>query len=130
MSETTITIPFEITGWDEDVYDEPAEGPKLTQAVVRKRYTGELEATSVARLLTAQGDGGRGYLASERVEGTLQGRRGTFVLQHGGVDGDGDLRQFGFVVAGSGTGELAGLRGTALFAHHEDGARLRLSFSL
>ncbi|MBX5442112.1 MAG: DUF3224 domain-containing protein [Solirubrobacteraceae bacterium] len=91
MRETTITIPFEITGWDEDVYEEPAEGPRLTQALVRKRYRGGLEATSVARLLTAQGEGGRGYLASERVEGTLQGRRGTFVLQHGAVDGDGEL---------------------------------------
>ncbi len=120
---TTITATFEITGWDETTYDAPAEGPPLARATVRKRFSGPLEGTSVAELLTA---GREGYLASERVEGTLEGRSGTFVLQHGGVEG----RAFGHVVPGSGTGELEGIRGDAAYAHDEAGARLTLSYTL
>jgi hypothetical protein len=120
----TITATFEITGWDETRYDEPAEGPPLARATVRKRFSGPLEGTSVAELLTA---GKEGYLASERVDGALDGRRGTFVLQHGGIDGG---VVFGHVVPESGTGELRGLRGEAVFAHDGDGARVTLTYSL
>ena len=101
---------FEITGWEQAPYDEPAEGPPLTRATVRKAYTGALEGASEAELLTC---GELAYLANERVTGALEGRTGTFVMQHGAWEGG----QWGFVVPGSGTGELAGLRGDARLAH-------------
>jgi Protein of unknown function (DUF3224) len=126
----TITATFEITGWDETRYDEPAEGPPLARATVRKRFSGPLEGTSTAELLTAQGDEGAGYLASERVEGTLEGRTGTFVLQHGGVGDEAGQHAFGHIVPGSGTGELRGLRGEAVFAHDDAGARVTLTYTL
>jgi len=118
----TLTASFEVTDWSDEVYDEPAEGPAMGTATVAKRFTGVLEGTSVARLLTAGGPGGRGYVASERIEGVLDGRRGSFVVQHGGLDAGGDLRTFGHVVPGSGTGELAGLAGEVRFRHDESGA--------
>ncbi|HZV73211.1 MAG TPA: DUF3224 domain-containing protein [Conexibacter sp.] len=127
VTHTTVTATFEITDWDERPYDEPADGPRLTRATVRKRFSGALEGTSVAELLTAQGDDGRGYVASERVDGVIDGRGGTFVLQHGGVAGDATSRTFGHVVPGSGTGELSGLTGEVTYAHDETGARLTLS---
>jgi hypothetical protein len=94
---------------------------------VRKRYLGELEGTSVAEVLTAQGPDGQAFVAIERVDGRLAGRAGTFVLQHGGLIGEGEPRAFGHVVPGSGTGELHGLRGEAAFAHDEAGARVVLT---
>ncbi|MEA2289219.1 MAG: hypothetical protein QOD55_1216 [Solirubrobacteraceae bacterium] len=133
MSEqtpATVTVPFEITGWEAKTYEEPEEGPKLSSATVQKRFSGPLEGTSVAILLTAQGDEGNGYVASERVEGTLDGRSGTFVLQHGGIDDRGTPRAFGQIVPGSGTGELRGIRGEAAFAHDESGPRLTLTYTL
>ena len=105
-----VEATFAITGWDQSAYDEPAEGPPLTRATVRKRYTGPLEGESVAELLTC---GELAYAANERVTATLDGRAGTFVLQHGAWEGG----QWGFVVPGSGTGALAGLRGEARLAH-------------
>lgn len=126
----TVTATFEITGWDETRYDEPLDGPPLARATVAKRFAGGIEGTSVAQVLTAQGPGGAGYLASERVEGALDGRRGTFVLQHGGVGDEAGEHAFGHVVPGSGTGELAGLRGEAVFAHDDAGARVTLTFTL
>ena len=126
-----ITATFEITGWDQEPYDEPDGGTALSRAAVRKTFTGPLEGTSSAQLLMAEAGDGRGYVASELVDGVLEGRRGTFVIQHGGVAaGDEDGRSFGHVVPGSGTGELAGLRGDAAFAHDEAGARLTLTYEL
>lgn len=117
-------IRFEITRWDEAAYGEddalyarPAEGqgPALARVLMSKRYSGELEADAIGEVLTcAQA----GYLAMERVSGTLAGRSGSFVLQHGATDdGDGGVRQFGWVVPGSGSGELSGLRGDARISH-------------
>ncbi len=110
---------FEITGWDQAPYDEPADGPPLTRATVRKSYTGALEGESVAELLTC---GELAYMGNERVTATLDGRAGTFVLQHGAWEGG----QWGFVVPGSGTGDLAGLRGDAQLDH----GRITLDYEL
>ena len=95
-----------------------------------KRFTGAIEGTSVTHVLTAIGAGGRGYLAMERVEGVLDGRRGSFVIGHGGLDDAGELASFGSVVPGSGTGELTGLRGRAHYVHEGDVACLRLTYAL
>ena len=110
---------FEITGWDQAPYDEPADGPPLTRATVRKAYVGALEGESVAELLTC---GELAYTANERVTGALDGRAGTFVLQHGAWEGG----QWGFVVPGSGTGGLTGLRGEAILEH----GRIALDYEL
>lgn len=127
LAPRTVTAAFEITGWEEVRLDDGTDaGPKRARVTVSKRFSGGLEGTSVAELLSVQSERGRGYVASEVVEATLEGRRGTFVLQHGGAgDASGD-RAFGHVVPGSGTGELEGLRGEAAFAHDEAGARLTL----
>jgi hypothetical protein len=130
QTPTIVIATFEITGWDEHVYDDPPEGPKLARITVRKRFTGPLEGTSVAELLTAGAEGGRGYVASERVEGVLDGRAGTFVLQHGGVEDGTAQRAFGHIVPGTATGALEGLRGEAEYAHDERGARLTLTYTL
>lgn len=130
--QTTITVPFEIDTWDEATYDEPAAGPKLTSATLVKRYRGPLEGAGQARVLTAQGEGGRGYVASERVSGTLEGRTGTFVIQHGaaGAADEPEEVALGVIVGGSGTGELEGLRGEVAFRHDDDGARVTISYTL
>jgi len=123
---------FEITTWDETTYDEPADGPKLTRVTVKKRFSGDLRGESTAELLTTQGeDGSAGYLASERVEGALVGLSGTFVLNHGGtVRHETPVHWYGVVVPGSGTGELRGLRGDAVYQHGASGAILTLEYEI
>ena len=133
---TTVTSTFEVTGWDETVYDEPAEGSKLSRITVTKRFTGPLDATSTAQLLTAvapDDPNQAGYIGSERVTGTLDGRSGTFVIQHGGIAGGPEPRhprQFGWVVPGSGTGDLHSLTGSVLFQHDEHGAIFTMDYDL
>jgi Protein of unknown function (DUF3224) len=57
-------------------------------------------------------EGSAGYVAIEHVSGTLHGRAGTFVLQHSGTMNRGSPFLAVTVVPDSGTGELAGIRGT------------------
>jgi hypothetical protein len=78
-----------------------------------KRYHGPLEAVSSGEMLSAMGtvQGSAGYVALERVDGTLDGRRGAFVLQHNGSMNRGAPFLSVIVVADSGSGELEGLQG-------------------
>ncbi|SDJ82964.1 Protein of unknown function [Actinopolyspora mzabensis] len=108
-----LEAPFEITEWNETVYEEPVEGPKLTRITIRKRYHGTIEGSGVVEVLTAQGAAGAGYVASERVAGTIDGRQGTFVIQHGGLAEGAHQNSYGNIVPTSGTGELTNISGHA-----------------
>lgn len=124
-------IAFEITRWEEASYAaddplhlRPADGPLLARVLIAKRYRGALEGEAVGEVQTCDQ---QGYVAMERVSGVLDGRRGSFVLQHGAAqDADGAPLQFGWIVPGSGTGELAGIAGSARVAHE----RLTLDWTL
>jgi hypothetical protein len=108
-----IEATFEIVDRSEEVYDQPEAGPRLTRVTIRKHCSGVIEGHGVAHVLTAQGEGGAGYVASERVVGSLDGRRASFVIQHGGSMDGSAPSTFGAVVPASGTDELVGLRGQA-----------------
>ncbi|MEJ1970699.1 MAG: GNAT family N-acetyltransferase [Rhizomicrobium sp.] len=101
---------------------EGAADPLLGRMIIEKTFHGELDATSKGQMLSAGTavKGSAGYVAIEKVEGSLKGRKGTFVLQHHGVmtRGSGELKVT--VVPDSGTGELEGLEG-ALGIRIEDG---------
>ena len=78
-----------------------------------KRYHGALDASGVGEMLAAMTTtpGSAGYVALERVDGTLGGRSGSFFLQHSGTMDRGAPTLSVTVVPDSGTGELAGLSG-------------------
>jgi hypothetical protein len=78
---------------------------------------GGLRGESAAEVLICRAAPDRiGYVASDRFEGRLGDRSGSFVFQHGGPIERGVLRSFGYVVPGSGTGDLRGLRGEVAIA--------------
>ena len=93
--------------------DDHAEGVALGRMSLDKQFRGDLEATSKGEMLTAGTGvpGSAGYVAIERVEGTLHGRGGTFVLQHSGTMTRGAPQLTITVVPDSGAGQLAGLAG-------------------
>jgi hypothetical protein len=90
-----------------------AEGNLLGRLSIDKQFRGDLEASSQGEMLSAGTGikGSAGYVAIERVSGALQGRSGTFVLQHSATMTRGVPRLNIAVVPDSGTGELAGLAG-------------------
>jgi hypothetical protein len=95
--------------------DQKVDGLTVGRMAVDKQFAGDLEGTSKAEMMTAETsvEGSGGYVAIERVDGTLRGRKGTFVLLHQGtMKGGGDFKLTITVVPDSGTGQLAGLTGT------------------
>lgn len=88
-------------------------GASLGRLLIDKRFGGDLEATSKGQMLAFRSgvEGSAGYVALERVEGTLAGRAGSFVLQHSGTMERGAQSLSVTVVPDSGTGDLAGLAG-------------------
>ena len=81
---------------------------------IDKRFSGDLTGTSRGEMLAATGTtpGSAGYVAVERVTGTLLGRSGEFLLQHFGTMRRGEGTLTVEVVPDSGTAELEGLTGT------------------
>jgi hypothetical protein len=88
-------------------------GPGVARMSIDKQFHADLEATSKGEMLSAMGavDGSAGYVAIEKVTGTLHGRRGSFVLQHSGTMDRGAPSLSVTVVPDSGTDELVGLTG-------------------
>jgi len=94
--------------------EDKAEGASLGRMRMSKQFHGGLEGTSTGEMRTARSgaEGSAGYVAMERFSGRLDGRQGTFVLQHSGTMRRGTLQQSVSVVPDSGSGELAGVAGT------------------
>ena len=86
---------------------------KLGRMSIDKTISGDLIATTRGQMLTAGTDvkGSAGYVAIEQVDGTLNGRKGTFILQHTATMNRGEPTMDIHVVPESGTGELTGLEG-------------------
>jgi hypothetical protein len=93
--------------------NQEAESAKLGRMSLEKRFHGELQATSVGEMLSVGTEiaGSAGYVAMERVNGTLHGRTGSFALQHSGTMKRGEPQLSVTVVPDSGTGQLVGLAG-------------------
>jgi hypothetical protein len=91
-----------------------AESANLGRMSIDKQFYGDLEATSKGEMLAAATEvkGSAGYVAMERVSGTLQGRGGAFILQHSGTMTRNAPQMSVTVVPDSGTGQLVGLAGT------------------
>jgi hypothetical protein len=93
--------------------EDKTDAPALGRMTLDKQIHGDLEATSKGQMLTAgtSVEGSAGYVAIERLSGTLRGRTGTFILQHTGTMNRGALQLSITVVPDSGTGQLTGLTG-------------------
>jgi hypothetical protein len=92
--------------------DENVGDPTVGRMSIDKQFHGDLEATSKGQMLAVGNpNGSAGYVAMERVTGTLAGRKGSFALQHTGTMTRGVPELSVTVVPDSGTGELAGLSG-------------------
>ncbi len=86
---------------------------KLGRMSIDKQIAGDLVATTKGQMVSAMTEtkGSAGYVAIERVAGTLNGKKGSFVLQHSGQMNRGSPSLSVVVVPDSGTDELAGLEG-------------------
>jgi hypothetical protein len=94
--------------------DESITGTTIGRFGLDKQFQGDLEAVSKGEMLGAgnPATGTAGYVAIEQVTGALNGRTGSFALQHCGTMVDNKFELIVKVVPGSGTDDLTGISGT------------------
>ncbi len=98
------------------VFDEVAGGPAVAVVQLNESFSGDIQGEGTARVVQAtRADGSATFAGIERVRGALAGRNGTFLLQVQGTVAGSEVHAEWFVVGGSGTGGLAGLRGEGGF---------------
>ena len=103
---------FTIKSWDEKPYSEGQGLPKLTRAAVTKTFAGDISGDAhVEYLMMYRSDGSAAFVGLERVVGQVGGKAGSFVLHRSGAFENGVAKESYFVIPGSGTGDLQGLRG-------------------
>jgi Protein of unknown function (DUF3224) len=111
-AEATVTV--------HDSHAEPIDhgaGPALMELHLSETFTGDIEGESTVSALQIQsGKDHASMVSMQRFLGKLGGRKGTFVLQGSEIVENGRIKATWFVVPGSATGELAGLRGEGGFA--------------
>lgn len=106
--------PFDVKLTPQKPDSEVAQEANLGRMTIDKHFHGDLEATSKGEMIATQTEvkGSAGYVAMERVTGTLKGHRGSFVLQHSATMFRGAPTLSITVVPDSGTEELKGITGT------------------
>ncbi|HEV2254672.1 MAG TPA: DUF3224 domain-containing protein [Streptosporangiaceae bacterium] len=124
------TAVITVHKYEPSAYDQPAQGPVLTRIHVEESFAGDITGDGVVEFLqAARADGSASFVGIERVTGELSGRRGTFLLQDAGTVQDNIVSGDWFVIPGSGTDELAGLRGEGGFrANLGQDARVHLDY--
>ncbi len=127
---TRATAVITVHKYEPAAYDEPAEGPALTRIHAEESFSGDITGDGVAEFLQAAGaDGSASFVGIERVTGQIGGRQGTFLLQDAGTVAGNIVSGDWFVIPGSGTGQLAGLRGEGGFrANLGEGAQVHLDY--
>jgi hypothetical protein len=110
-----VKTKLKIDSWDEKPYRELPDGTKFTRADVALSDGGEGDVTAATfeGLMFYRADGTSSYVTVMRLEATLDGRTGSFVLRGEGAYDGTTARGTSEIVAGSGTDGLAGITGTA-----------------
>jgi hypothetical protein len=102
----------------------------LSRIHVEEEFSGDIDGVGVVEFLQAQvSEDAASFVGLERVSGSIGNRSGTFLLQDQGTLRGTTVSGEWFVVPGSGTGELAGLRGEGGFtAQLGQGADITLNY--
>src|SRR5580693_1336337 len=130
VSKTRAEAVITVHAYEPASYETPADGPSLTRIHVEEAFSGDIEGDGVVEFLqAARADGSASFVGIERVTGAVAGREGTFLLQDAGTVEGNVVSGEWFVIPGSGTGGLAGLRGEGGFrANLGEGAQVYLDY--
>jgi hypothetical protein len=129
-SKTHATGKIDVKTYEPQPYEEIDDGPNLVEIHVTETFSGDIEGEGVVRFLQAvREDGSASFVGIERVTGKIAGRQGSFLLQDAGTLAGNTVKGDWFVVPGSGTSELSGLRGDGGFtAALGEGADITLDY--
>ena len=122
---------IQVKTYEPTPFDETAGAPSLVEIHVTEKFEGDIQGEGVVRFIqAARADGSATFVGIERVRGSIHGKNGTFLLQDTGTLVGKEVKGEWFVVAGSGTDELRGLRGEGGFsANLGENATIWLEYS-
>ena len=107
---------IEVKTYTPTPYDERPDAPSVVEIHVTEEFSGDITGTGAVRFIQVlRKDGSASFCGVERVEGALAGRAGSFLLQDAGTVEGNTVKGTWFVVPGSGSGQLTGLRGEGGF---------------
>ncbi len=113
---SSATAEFAVGSWNEETYKELDGDAKLTRASVTGSMTGDISGSSETEwLMCYRLDGTANYVGLQRIDGSLGGKSGSFVVESNGIFDGGEAKGTWSVITGSGTGDLAGLTGQGTF---------------
>jgi hypothetical protein len=129
-NQTHATGKITVHKYEPIAYDQPAGGPVLSKIHVEESFSGDIEGEGVVEFLqAASADGSASFVGIERITGSIGGKKGTFLLQDAGTVAGNIVSGDWFVIPGSGTDELKGLRGEGGFrANLGEGAEVTLDY--
>jgi hypothetical protein len=121
---------IQVKTYEPTTYDEQSGAPALVEIHVTEQFSGDITGSGEVRFLQAlRSDSSASFCGIERVVGTVAGREGSFLLQDTGTVQGAQVSGNWFVVSGSGSGQLGGLRGEGGFeAQLGQDARWTLDF--
>jgi len=123
---TEFIARFDVSGYEPStipgISTENADGDWVGALVMRKTYTEGIVGTGILHFVSSGTEASRGYLAAERITGSIDGVEGEVTVHHGGLNSTDDPTAFGYVVPGTGTGAFDGWTGSARIVHDERGA--------
>lgn len=128
MTQTELIARFSVDGAT-PTSPEGLNADWVGMLVFRKTFSSGIVGSGTTLFMSAGAvEGSRSYVATEIITGrTDDGREGSVVVQHGGLESD-PASWFGHIVPETGTGGFAGWRGTARIEHDADGAYFRIRF--
>lgn len=133
-----VTGTFKPTRWDESTLDQISPEVKTSRASMTYAFSGGIDGESAAQSLmfyqhvdaTDPHKSTARYVGLQRFTGKLNGKAGSFVVEETGKFDGGAANSTLTIMAGSGTGELAGIEGTGRFYATKDGASCELEYEL
>ncbi|NBC04297.1 MAG: DUF3224 domain-containing protein [Bacteroidetes bacterium] len=126
---SVIKTTFKIESWNEEPYSQAKDGPAVFRASVKQSYSGALEAKSTIQyLMTTFTDETSTFIGIEEILGELEGKSGSFLLEHDGTHRDGVAKSEFVIIPNSGSGELSGIRGNGSYEATHETAELTLEY--
>jgi uncharacterized protein DUF3224 len=113
---------FQITNWDETPYIDNEDGSKQSHAKITQNYSGFIDGSSELQyLMSYQSSALALFVGFKVIAGKVNGKTGSFVLQHNGKFENGVASSNFIVVPNSGTDELENIEGSGSFKSGEAG---------
>lgn len=123
---------FTVTSWEEQPFDGPSDGLKITQAIVSTNFVGDIQGVgSVIYIMKHQENGMANFIGLQQINGSIGNLKGTFAIEQNGFFDGKEAKGTCIVQKGSGTGDFANINGEGEFiAPMGKEGSLNLNYSL